>query len=288
MSPDNTPWSNLRLNDDQSVKQFSYNFQNINSTEQSFGRNEVQSQRIQMQGSNGVPTNLYNDSSNQNAQNFLSSRENPSHIEQNNFYLPNNQTRVITSQNIGQNYGYSIPYGQSDGNNIKSLFYHTSFNNSQNIIHQFPISGKKQIPSEPVNNIRNDIGPKVSDQNYNGNSNRTNENSEDYSMLRTKTSTEPDSASGYNSNTPLHETKENNDISDGSDSESSIDRYSFNYNRFIKHVREHECIWNRDNEGYNNKELRKQAWLDILNRMDEEEESRWHKDNFKKYHARGK
>ena len=152
MSTEKEPWPNLRLNDDQSAQPFPYNFQDANSTTgQSIGQNELLSQRIQIQGLNGVPTNSYNVSSNQNTtQNILSSRENSTNIEQNNFHLPNNQTSVITSQNFRQNYGYSIPYGQSDRNDFNRINYPTSFDNSQNFMHRFPISEEKQIPLELV------------------------------------------------------------------------------------------------------------------------------------------
>ena len=77
--------------------------------------------------------------------------------------------------------------------------------------------------------------------------------------------------------------------SESSTEETGIYRYYFNYKLFIKHVKGHECIWNRYHEEYNNKESRKRAWLDIFRGMGEDEENRavttrvfwWH------YHKHG-
>ena len=66
----------------------------------------------------------------------------------------------------------------------------------------------------------------------------------------------------------------------------SIQRACFRYDLFIKHVKGHECIWNRYHEEYNNKESRKRAWLDVLRRIDKEDRY-WSNYYFEKYHEHG-
>uniref|UniRef100_A0A7M5UID5 MADF domain-containing protein n=2 Tax=Clytia hemisphaerica TaxID=252671 RepID=A0A7M5UID5_9CNID len=61
----------------------------------------------------------------------------------------------------------------------------------------------------------------------------------------------------------------NDDMSDDSDSKSLSQvtsfriRFNLRYDQFIKQVQKHECIWNENNEDYENKESRKWAWENL-------------------------
>ncbi|XP_066915338.1 uncharacterized protein [Clytia hemisphaerica] len=60
----------------------------------------------------------------------------------------------------------------------------------------------------------------------------------------------------------------NDDRSDDSDFQSSSQvrlriRFNLQYDQFIKQIQKHECIWNENNEDYENKELRKRAWENV-------------------------
>ncbi|XP_066930278.1 uncharacterized protein [Clytia hemisphaerica] len=57
------------------------------------------------------------------------------------------------------------------------------------------------------------------------------------------------------------------DMSDDSDSKISLIkeniRFYLRYGQLIKQVQKHECIWNENNEEYDNKESRKRAWENV-------------------------